>query len=121
MMFLSDYIYARLPNNIDNFIWIFDLEGFGYQHCFYDHMKRCITLISQVFVGNNQKIVCTRPNFVTRMVWNTLSPFLTERVRNKVCFINTLDAESFTQAGLHLQAWPREWGGHPEGYSVDLG
>ena len=53
MMFLHDYIYARLPNNIDHFIWIFDLEGFGYQHCYYDQMKQSITLISNVFVGAN--------------------------------------------------------------------
>ena len=119
MVFLNDYIYARLPNNIDNFIWIFDLEGFGYQHCYYDNMKQSIALIQQLFVGCNQKIVCARPNFVTRMVWNTVSPVLSQRVRDKVKFVNELTVECFNQAGLELQEIPREWaGGAPNAFSI---
>ena len=72
MLYLTDYVFARLPPNVDNFILVLDLEGFGYQHCYYEQIKECITLMTKLIVSSNQKIVCANPNMITRMVWSTL-------------------------------------------------
>ena len=41
-MFLTDHIFATLPPNVDTYIWIFDLEGFGYNHFYLEASKQII-------------------------------------------------------------------------------
>lgn len=71
---------ATMPPNVDQYTWIFDLSGFGYSDFYLDSMKQIINAIQKIFVNTTIKIACANPNFVTRMVWNTLKPFLNERV-----------------------------------------
>ena len=87
-MFVADYVFARMPPNVDKYTWLFNLEGFGYSHMYLDAMKGFINTIQSVYVNTNQKLVCCYPNFVTRMVWKTLQPFLSVNVKNKVCFLD---------------------------------
>lgn len=84
MIFLTDYMFARMPPNVDNYIWIFNVEGFGYSQCYIDQMKNLIKMIQTTYVSSNHKILVVNPNLVTRMVWNTLKPFLNERIKRKV-------------------------------------
>lgn len=65
-----------MPPNVDQYIWVFNLEGFGYSDFYIEPMKSIITTLQKVFINTNNKIVCAHPNFVTRMVWNSLNPFL---------------------------------------------
>ena len=88
IMFLTDYLFATMPANRDSYIWVFNLEGFGYAHCYMETIKQCIKTIQAIFVNTNHKVVCGNPNLVTRMVWNTLQPFLSDRVKQKVQFTN---------------------------------
>ena len=114
-------MFARMPTNIDNYVWIMNLDGFGYSHCYMDAMKSIITLIQTTYVSTNFKVVCAYPNFVTKMVWNTLKPFLNERIKSKVHFINTITQEELESTGLFLQRYPREWGGAENAFCVTEG
>ena len=48
------------------------------------------------------KLVCAYPNFVTRMIYNTIYPFLLERVKKKVVFVTETNRESLAEAGMVL-------------------
>ena len=45
MMFLTDHIFATMPPQMDSYIWVFNLEGFGYQHFFFEAMKSIVSYI----------------------------------------------------------------------------
>ena len=120
-MFLNDYIFATLPGNVDSYVWIFNLEGFGYSHFYLEAMKDVINTIQKVLVTTNHKFVCANPNFVTRMVWQTLQPFLNERIKQKVVFVPDFSEAALAEVGVYLQSRPREWGGGPNAFSIEEG
>ena len=55
------------------------------------------------------------------MVWRTMKPFLNERMKQKVCFIDQLSLEALRESRVHLDELPRELGGSPEAFSVEKG
>jgi hypothetical protein len=55
------------------------------------------------------------------MVWNTLKPFLNDRIKSKVSFIDSLTQENIEAAGLYLRSIPREWGGGEDAFSIKEG
>ena len=111
MMVMVDYIYATMPRNLDNYAWIIDLSGAGWKHFYLDTMKGIADAIHKNHVNTNHKIVCIYPNFITRMCWKTISPFLAERVKAKISFISEVTLESLAAVGLELERLPSEWGG----------
>ena len=55
------------------------------------------------------------------MVWKTMKPFLNERIRSKVCFIDEFTLELLQENGVFLDSLPREFGGGPEAFSLEEG
>ena len=110
-----------MPPNIDSYIWIFDLEGFGYSDFYLDSMKRIISAIQKVFVNTVIKIACANPNWATKVVWNTLKPFLNERVIQKIVFLDNFSEEQLANGGIHMFKMPVEWGGSSENPSIAQG
>lgn len=116
---LTDYLFATMPVQCDTYIWLFNLEGFGYEHLYIEPMKEVINTIQKIFVSTNHRIVCAYPNFVTRMVWRTLQPFFNERIKQKVVFIPELTEASLAQIGITLaDGIPQEFGGGPDAFSI---
>lgn len=75
-MFTTDYVFARMPPNVDKYSWLFSMDGFGYSHMYIDAIKGFVNTINGVYVNVNHKLVCCYPNFVTRIVWKSMCPFL---------------------------------------------
>ena len=55
-----------------------------------------------MYSNTTLKLVCAYPNFVTRMVYNTIYPFLHERVKKKVVFITETTRETLEEAGMNI-------------------
>ena len=87
-MFIADYVFARMPPNVDKYNWLFNLEGYGYSHMYLDAMKGFVNTIQSVYVNTNHRLVSYQPNFATSLVWKTISPFLSDNVKNKVKFVD---------------------------------
>ena len=79
IMFMNDYLYATMPSNCDNSIWIFDVEDMGYSHVYMDEIKAIIKVCSDAFQNTNNKTVVINAGFVTKMCWNMIKPFLEEQ------------------------------------------
>ena len=89
-MFIKDYVFATMPVTVDSYIWVFNIEGFGYQHFYIDAIKQILNTLLKVFVNTNHKIMCCFPNMITRMINKTLQPFLNERIRSKIVFLDEI-------------------------------
>ena len=61
-----------MPPTVDSYVWVFNINGFGYQHLYLDEIKQVINTLLKVFVNTNHKIVCCYPNLVTRMAHKSL-------------------------------------------------
>lgn len=121
ILLIKDYVFATMPPTVDQYIWIFNLEGFGYNHFYMEDIKMIITTLLKVFVNTNHKIVCCYPNFVTRMAHKAVLPFLNERIRRKIVFLDEVSLENFASVGLHMTSLPQEWGGGPEAFNIEQG
>ena len=45
IVLLTDYLFSTMPPTCDSYIWLFDLEGFGYEHLYIEPMKEVINTI----------------------------------------------------------------------------
>ena len=95
-----------MPPTVDSYVWVFNIDGFGYSHFFIDDIKQVIDFLLKVFANTNYKIVCCYPNFVTRMAHKSLSYLMNERIKKKVVFLNEISRENFESIGLYLDSMP---------------
>ena len=95
-----------MPATVDSYIWIFHIDGFGYEQFYINDIKLVITTLLTVLVNTKHKMVCCFPNFVTRMAHKSLTPFLNERIKRKIVFLDEITQEAFENVGVRLLNWP---------------
>jgi len=75
--------------NGKNWIWILDLKNFSIKH--FMEVSNGIALaklITEKYSEHLQNIIVINSNIYTTTIFNIISPFLTEKVRNMVVFSN---------------------------------
>jgi len=69
--------------------WIFDASGFGFKHFIQvDVGIKLSKLISRDYSHNLTGIQIVNSNMYVNLVYNTISPFLSKKIKNKIEFVN---------------------------------
>ena len=69
--------------------WIFDASGFGFKHFMYvDVGIRLAKLISSEYSNNLTKIQIVNTNMYVNLVYSAISPFLSNKIRERIEFVN---------------------------------
>jgi hypothetical protein len=69
--------------------WIFDASGFGFKHLIHVNVGvKLAKLISSSYAHNLTKIQVVNSNMCVNMVYNTISPFLSKKIKDRIEFVN---------------------------------
>lgn len=69
--------------------WIFDASGFGFKHFMQiDVGIRVAKLISSEYSDNLTKIQILNTNIYVNLVYNAVSPFLSNKIMERIEFVN---------------------------------
>jgi hypothetical protein len=69
--------------------WIFDASGFGFKHFIQvDVGIKLAKLISRDHSDYLTRIQIVNSNMYVNLVYNTISPFLSKKIRDKIEFVN---------------------------------
>ena len=69
--------------------WIFDASGFGFKHLMQINVGvKLAKLISSSYAHNLTKIQVVNSNIYVNLVYNTISHFLSKKIKERIEFVN---------------------------------
>lgn len=94
MMYFLDSVVSKLPKNLDNVLFIYDVKDVGYKNFSKEVGLALIKTASRVFIGTVYKQVVMNSGYTVRMIWGMCSPFIHERSKKKFHFLASNQEEN---------------------------
>jgi hypothetical protein len=81
---IINHYRLELPKDKE-WVWMFDAKGFGIKHLIHiDVGVKLAKLLSSEYSHNLSKIVIINSNMYVNMIYYSVSPFLSKKIRDKI-------------------------------------
>ncbi|XP_062026030.1 uncharacterized protein LOC133742387 isoform X2 [Rosa rugosa] len=111
VVYAFDKICARMPPGQEKFIFIGDLEGWGYSNSDIRAYLGAVSILQDYYPERLGKMFVVHVPFVFMTVWKIICPFIDNKTKEKIVFVENKMLKSTLLEEIDESQLPEKYGG----------
>ncbi|XP_047317524.1 phosphatidylinositol transfer protein 3-like [Impatiens glandulifera] len=111
VVYFLDKVISRMPSGQEKFVFIGDLDGWGYANIDIRACLGALTVLQDFYPERLGKLFIVNAPYIFMMVWKMITPFIDNNTKKKIIFVEKKDIKATLLEDIEENQLPDVYGG----------